>query len=477
MYIDKPFVEWGEEERVKYVERQYRYMMEAYDKYNAFITLLDFEDISNKLEGLRGMLKGLLIPIKDNISTMNIPTTCGSRILSNYIPPFNAHVVDVLLENGAIVVGKTNMDEFAMGNTGETSYFGPTLNPWDTNRVPGGSSSGSAVAVAYYGMVSLGSDTGGSVRNPASHTGVLGLKPTYGMVSRYGLVSYADSLEQIGVFSRYARDLAFVYYLITEYDTRDMTMIYSSERVEMRKKLLDFSVRGKGYLRDLNRFTFCYSSKLVEMADDNIKNLLYDTIDFIVGHGAVIVDVDLEILRAALPAYYIIAMVEASSNLARYDGSNFGDRASSSSYWDMVVRTRVDGFGEEVKRRIVMGAFASSKGYEGRYYIRALRFRNVIKSRIGELLNKFDGIILPTVPSIAPKLGEVIGPEGYVQDIYTVIPNLTGHPAINIPIGYIDNLPVGMQIVGRYLGEPTLISIAGFFEGKLYIPNRVPGGD
>jgi len=477
MYLDKPFVEWTTEEREKYLMEQYKAMLEAEKRLNAFITLRSVEEIEKEFHVASGPLKGLLLPVKDNISTKGILTTCASKMLSNYKPPYNAHVVDVLLRVGAVVVGKTNMDEFAMGNTGETSFYGPTRNPWDIDRVPGGSSSGSAVAVAWRGLMALGSDTGGSIRQPAGYTGILGLKPTYGMVSRYGLVSYAESLEQIGPLARYSRDLAMLYYYLTEPDERDITMANGVERKMMREKLMRIAMDEVDRQRAMEDTIIAYPSRLVDEADESIQNKFYDALEFLRELGCYIEDVDADFLRASLAAYYIIAMVEASSNLARYDGSNYGYRIDAYTYWDMVGRSRIDGFGEEVKRRIIMGGFASSKGYEGRYYIRSLKVRRWIKNNLLNILSRYRFLALPTSPVMPPKLGEVAGPEGYVQDIYTVIPNLTGHPAISIPIGFVEGLPLGIQFIGRYYDEPGLILLARVLEGKLYDPNNVPGGD
>lgn len=477
MYLDKPFVDWTPEEREKYLREQYKTMLEAKRKFNAFITLKSIDEIEKELEEANGPLKGLLLPVKDNISTKDVLTTCGSKMLSNYKPPYNAHVIDVLLGAGAIVVGKTNMDEFAMGNTGETSFYGPTRNPWDTERVPGGSSSGSAVAVAWRGLMALGSDTGGSIRQPAGYTGILGLKPTYGMVSRYGLVSYAESLEQIGPFARYSRDLAMLYYYLIEPDDRDITMVDAAERNVVREKLMRIAVDDVDTQGAIDSITIAYPSNLVDEADVSIQDRFYNSLEFLRELGCYIEDIDADFLRASLAAYYIIAMVEASSNLARYDGSNYGYRIDAYNYWDMAGKTRIEGFGEEVKRRIIMGGFASSKGYEGRYYIRSLKVRRWIKDNLLKILSRYKFLALPTSPVMPPKLGEIAGPEGYIQDMYTVIPNLTGHPAISIPIGFIDGLPLGIQFIGRYYSEPELILLARAIEGKLYDPSRVPGGE
>ncbi len=477
MYIEKPFVEWDSEERTNFLEMQYRAALEAGERFNTYISLRDWEEIEGEFDKAEGPLKGLLLPVKDNISTKGIFTTCGSNILSNYKPIYDAHVIDSLKSMGIVILGKTNMDEFAMGNTGETSFYGPTKNPWRPDRVPGGSSSGSAVAVAWKGLMALGSDTGGSIRQPASYTGIIGLKPTYGMVSRYGLVSYAESLEQIGPMARYPRDLALLYYYMTTIDDRDITMVRDRDRDVMRSRLLKIVKNDIDALEWMENMVISYPSRLVEEAEDPVKKIFYSAMDYLEDQGFSLVDIDAEFLRASLPAYYIIAMVEASSNLARYDGSNYGLRIDAYSYWDMVGKTRIKGFGEEVKRRIIMGGFASSKGYEGRYYIRSLKVRRWIKDNLMDILSRYPFIALPTSPILPPKFGETYGPEGYIQDMYTVIPNLTGHPAISIPAGYFNSLPIGIQFIGGYFSDPELILLSKIFEGKLYDPKRLPSGE
>ena len=469
----KPLCELDAEDRLKLVEEQYRRFTESKEYFNAFISLREYDEVIEEAVSREGPLKGFLFPVKDNISVKGLLNTCASKILSNYIAPYDAHVISVLKRYGGVVVGKTNMDEFAMGNSGETSYYGPTLNPWDRERVPGGSSSGSAVAVAWNGFVSLGSDTGGSVRLPAGYTHVLGLKPTYGTLSRFGLVSYADSLEQVGIFSRYAKDMAYVLYYLMEYDPRDMTMYYGGKRDEVREGLKN--IFGEYMVEDVS---IAYSSELIEYCDESIRKMLFNTMDKLESLGVKLVEVDLGFVKPSLSIYYIIAMVEASSNLARYSGENFGFRVDGGSYWDTVALTRSRGFGSEVKRRIVMGTFASSKGYEGRYYIRALRGRRWVKERLNKVLRDTDFILLPVSPRLPPKLGEAVGPKGYIIDIFTVVPNLTGNPALTMPIGLVDGLPTGIQLIGRYFTDPDLIGLACMMENKIYNPDLSPvGGD
>jgi len=453
----------------------YRSYKEADKRYNAFITLRGWDEIEDVVRKSDGPLKGVLIPVKDNISTKGIRTTCASRILSNYIPPYDATVIKLLKKEGAVIVGKTNMDEFAMGNTNENSYFGPVYNPWDTDHVPGGSSGGSAVSVAYNGFISLGSDTGGSIRQPASYNYVLGLKPTYGLVSRYGLISYGESLEQIGVLARFPDDLAYFTYVISEYDFRDLTMPKTPERDMTRKKLLD--ILNDKLDISISNMKIAYSSALIEMADKNVSKMIYSFIDYLDGEGAIVKDIDMKFLEISLPVYYIIAMVEASSNLARYDGSNYGLRIEASDYWISAAKTRVDGFGIEVKRRIIMGAVASSKGYESKYYIKALQLRRYIRDNMLNILSEHDFILTPTAPSPPPRFGTALGPKGYILDLYTVSSNLAGLPAINIPIGFTDGLPVGVQLIGNYFSEAELIGFSKELEGKIYDPYVIPRGD
>ena len=477
----RPLAELKISDRIKIAKELYNAYLESKERFNAFITLRDWDTIEDEIENCsEGLLSGILIPVKDNISTKGILTTCASRILSNYIPPYDASVIRFIKDEGGIIAGKTNMDEFAMGNTNETSYYGPVLNPWDTSRVPGGSSGGSAVAVAWKGYLALGSDTGGSIRLPACYNGIYGLKPTYGMVSRYGLIAYANSLEQIGPMARFIKDLALLYYVISRYDEKDITMVRNHERERVRKSLIEF-INGNidMFQAIVDRAFMIYPKDLIEYADDDVKEVFYKTLDFYNRFGFKIEDFKGEFLKAGLPAYYIIAMVEASSNLARYIGVNFGLRIDRATFWDMVARTRSNGFGVEVKRRIIMGAYASSKGYEERYYLKALKVRRWIRDKLLEIIrgrDKYTFIALPTSLTKPPKFGESLGPRGYIQDIYTVIANLAGLPAISIPSNYVNDLPLGIQLIGDYFTDDILIYIASLVEGKIYNPLKLPKG-
>ena len=456
-----------EEDPLEIAYKTYEKLKESYEKYNAFTTLREWEELQKEVEKSEGPLKGLLLPVKDNISTKSILTTCASRILSNYIPPYDAYAVQKLKEVGSVVAGKTNMDEFAMGNTSETSYFGPVKNPWKDGYVPGGSSGGSAVATLISGAPSLGSDTGGSVRQPASYNYILGLKPTYGLISRYGLISYADSLEQIGVFTRYPMDMATILYYISEYDVRDGTMARDGRRTKLRSELQKI-LRGEDLEFSPEKYSIAYSSRVVDMADEQVKKLFYRAIDILEEIGFRIHDVNLNFMEVGLPTYYIITMVEASSNLMRYDGIQYGLIEEIGDYFRSAALTRSRGFGEEVKRRILTGALLSSKGYEGKYYLKALRLRRWIRDSMKRILDVYNFVIIPTTPSKPPKFQEALGPKGYIHDLYTVIPNLTGNPAINIPMGFIDGLPVGMQFISKWFTEDLLIKVAYITEGKLY---------
>ena len=470
----EPLAYMDRDERISVAEEVYRASVEASRRFNAYISIREWDEVYNDLTDSRGPLAGILLPVKDNISTRGLRTTCGSRILSNYIPPFDAHVIETLKRNGVAVLGKTNMDEFAMGNSGETSYYGPSRNPWSTDRIPGGSSSGSAVTVAYRGYIALGSDTGGSIRQPAGFNHILGLKPTYGSVSRYGLIAYAESLEQIGPMARFPVDLALIQYYLMEPDPRDITM-YIDGRGGVRDRIRDI-FEGR-YRLDLGKYRIFYSPQLLKWADEDIVRNFHEALEFFKSYGVKVVEFDGSFLDAALSAYYIIAMVEASSNLARYDGSNYGLRIWRGTYWESVNRGRVDGFGVGVKRRIIMGGYASCKGYEGRYYLRALKARRWIRDRLMEIMDRYTFLMMPTSPSLPPRFGEILGPKGYIQDIYTVIPNLTGQPAITIPTGFIDGLPVSIQLIGYYHTEPELIYMAMISQDGLYDPNRIPGDD
>jgi aspartyl-tRNA(Asn)/glutamyl-tRNA(Gln) amidotransferase subunit A len=412
-------------------------------------------------------LKGVAIAIKDNICTKGMQTTCGSHILHNYRAQYDATAVTRLYNAGAIIVGKTNMDEFAMGSSNESSAFGPAKNPWDTARVPGGSSGGSAVAVASGVVnVSLGSETGGSVRQPAALCGIVGVKPTYGRISRYGLVAFASSLDSIGIFGRNVRDAAEVLNVIAGRDPMDSTS--AAVPVPDHAAGLDKSIEGKkiGYPRSL------FGSGL----DDEIRSSVELAIEGLRSLGAEVVDIELPHAKYGIAVYYIIATAEASSNLARFDGVRYGFRAEDAhELHAMYSKTREEGFGEEVKRRIMLGTYVLSSGYYDAYYSKAQKVRSLIKQDYKNAFEACDAIITPTSPSTAFKIGERSDDPlaMYLSDIYTVSANLAGVPALSVPCGLSsDGLPIGLQLIGNYWREAELLNIAHKFEDKFPVNAR-----
>jgi aspartyl-tRNA(Asn)/glutamyl-tRNA(Gln) amidotransferase subunit A len=414
-------------------------------------------------------LIGIPVALKDNISTRGVRTTASSRILESFVPPYNATVVEKLEAAGAVIVGKTNCDEFAMGSSTENSAFGPTRNPWSIDRIPGGSSGGSAVAVAA-GMtpLSLGSDTGGSIRQPAALCGIVGLKPTYGRVSRYGLLAFASSLDQIGPLARTVGDAALALSVVAGRDPADATS--APEAVPDFTSVLTGDVRGAriGVPRTL----------LEAGVDPPIADAIKGALDVLVARGALLVDIDLPHAGAAIPVYYLIATAEASSNLARYDGVRYGYRAPFDSAQGraaagredlrgMYARTRARGFGAEVKRRIMLGTYVLSAGYYDAYYLKAQQVRTLIKSDYERAFDRVDVIAMPTTPTSAFKIGERVADplQMYLSDVFTVSANLAGLPAISIPCGFTpDRLPIGLQLTGRAFDEATLLRVADAYE-------------
>ncbi|MDQ2746757.1 MAG: Asp-tRNA(Asn)/Glu-tRNA(Gln) amidotransferase subunit GatA [Acidobacteriota bacterium] len=404
-------------------------------------------------------LKGLAIAVKDNICTTFSQTSCGSRILGNYRPQYNATAVEKLLNAGAVIVGKANMDEFAMGSSNETSAFGTVKNPWDLERVPGGSSGGSAVAVAS-GVVraSLGSETGGSVRQPASLCGIVGFKPTYGRISRFGLVAFASSLDQIGIFGQTSKDVADVLGAIAGRDQNDSTT--ADVAVPDYAATLENDIKGKkiGVPRAL------FGAGL----DDEVRNSVEQAIDNYKKLGAEIVDVELPNAKYGIAVYYIICTAEASSNLARFDGVRYGFRAEDAGgLREMYMKTREEGFGAEVKRRIMLGTYVLSSGYYDAYYSKAQKVRTLLKQDYARAFEKCDAILTPTSPTTAFKIGEKSDDPlaMYLSDIYTVSANLTGTPGVSVPCGLSgDGLPVGLQLGGKHWSEETLLNLAHVYE-------------
>lgn len=406
-------------------------------------------------------LAGVPVAIKDNLCTEGVRTTCASRILGDYVPPYTATAVRRIEEAGAIIVGKTNLDEFAMGGSTENSAFGPARNPWNEEYVPGGSSGGSAVAVAAgYVPVSLGSDTGGSIRQPASFCGIVGLKPTYGRVSRYGLVAFASSLDQIGPFARNVRDAARMLQVIAGRDRCDST----SANVEIPDYLSALTGDVKGLRVGVP--PECFGDGL----DQDVREKVEAAIRKLEGLGAKIVEVSLPHTKYVIAVYYIIATAEASSNLARYDGVRYGFRAEEArTLAEMYRRTRSDGFGAEVKRRIMLGTFALSSGYYDAYYEKAQRVRQMLVNDFSEAFRHCDVIATPTAPTPPFKVGEKTDDPlaMYLGDIFTVTINLAGVPAISLPCGFSrGGLPIGLQLIANHFDEPQLLNAAYAFEEK-----------
>ncbi len=404
-------------------------------------------------------LSGIPIAVKDNICVRGMQTSCGSRILGPYPPPYNATAIETLLSAGAVVIGKTNCDEFAMGSSNENSAFGPVRNPWDTSRVPGGSSGGSAAAVAA-GIVpaALGSDTGGSVRQPASLCGVVGVKPTYGRVSRYGLVAFGSSLDQIGVFARQATDAARVLQVIAGRDPHDAT----TADVPVADYIGETEKNIKGLKIGVAR------ALLGEGLDAEVRDAIEKAIEVYRGLGAEIVEVDLPHAKYAIAVYYIIATAEASSNLARYDGVRYGFRAEDApGLRDMYRRTRDEGFGAEVKRRIMLGTYVLSAGYYDAYYLKAQKVRTLIRQDFATAFASCDAVLTPTAPTPAFRFGEKVDDPlaMYLNDIYTVTANLAGVPGISVPCGLsAEGLPIGLQLLGPYWSEGTLFRLAHAYQ-------------
>ncbi len=437
----------------------------------AFVTLDEdalkrAEDITS--EKKKGALWGIPLAIKDNMCTKGVKTTCSSRILENFTPPYESTVTDRLLDEGYVLLGKTNLDEFAMGSSTENSGFFPTKNPWSLDRVPGGSSGGSAAAVsADECIAALGSDTGGSIRQPASFCGVVGMKPTYGRVSRYGLVAFASSLDQIGPVTKDVRDSAILMNVLCGHDRRDSTC--ADVDVPDFTSVLGQEIKGMRVGIPKEYF--------IEGIDKEVEDSVRKAIEQIESLGAEVVDIALPHTDYAVAAYYLIATSEASSNLARYDGVKYGLRAEGKDLLDMYRKTRSEGFGQEVKRRIMLGTFALSSGYYDAYYRKALQVRTLIKQDFEKAFETVDVIITPTCPTTAFKIGEMISDplQMYLSDILTISVNLAGLPAISLPCGFTEgNMPVGLQIIGKHFDEQTVIKAAYAYEQSTEWHKRRP---
>ena len=408
---------------------------------------------------ITGALAGVPVAVKDNICTKDLLTTCSSKILSNFVPPYSAQAVDNLKAAGAVIVGKTNMDEFAMGSTTETSAYGVTRNPWNTEHVPGGSSGGSCAAVASCEVpYALGSDTGGSIRQPGSFCGVTGLKPTYGTVSRYGLIAYGSSLDQIGPIAKDISDCAAILEMIASYDKKDSTSV-KREDYDFTSALVD-DVKGMriGIPRDY----------FGEGLDPEVKEAILAAAKVLEEKGAIVEEFDLSLVEYAIPAYYVIACAEASSNLARFDGVKYGYRAKDyEGLHNMYKKTRSEGFGAEVKRRIMLGSFVLSSGYYDAYYLKALRTKALIKKAFDKAFEKYDVILGPAAPNTALKIGDSLSDplKMYLGDIYTISVNLAGLPGMSVPCGRdAKGLPIGLQLIGDCFKEKNIIRAAYAYE-------------
>lgn len=453
---------------VEAVKEQLKVIKEKDMMYHCYLSVLEEEALTRAAfvqkkidagELTHSPLAGVPVAIKDNICTRGVRTTCASKILENFVPPYNATVMDQLEQNGVVMVGKTNMDEFAMGSTTETSYFGVTKNPRDITCVPGGSSGGSAAAVAAgEAYFALGSDTGGSIRQPASYCGVVGLKPTYGLVSRYGLIAYASSLDQIGPLGVDVADCTAVLSMIAGTDFKDSTSLGSKDTDYMTALRMD--VKGmkigipKGYLK--------------AGLDPEVKQAILNVAKQLEEMGAFVEEFDLEAIDFAVPSYYVIACAEASSNLSRFDGVKYGYRyENAEGLQEVYKKTRSEGFGAEVKRRMMIGAFVLSSGYYDAFYNKALKVRAIINEGFAKAFSKYDMILGPTAPQTAPTLGESLSDplKMYLSDIYTVAVNLAGLPAISLPCGTDKKgLPIGLQLIGKHFAEKDLLRVAYSFE-------------
>lgn len=409
-------------------------------------------------KNLGNTLTGIPMAHKDIFCTSHFATTCGSKMLAEFYSPYQATIVDKLQTAGAITLGKTNMDEFAMGSANEHSYFGPVKNPWDLTRVPGGSSGGSAAAVAA-GLIpfATGSDTGGSIRQPAAFCGISGIKPSYGLLSRFGMVAFASSLDQAGAFAQNAEDLALILQIMAGFDPKDSTSLnrpvpYYTATLKKPINKLRLGL-PRGFLSD--------------QVEPGIQTAIQEAITVLINDGATIIDLDFSYQPYWVPCYYVIACAEASSNLSRYDGIRYGYRSKKqTTIRELITASRTEAFGEEVKRRILTGTYVLSAGYFDDYYLQALKIRQLIKEEFQTAFKQVDVILGPTTPTCAFKLGEKItNPvQNYLADVFTVAANLTGLPALSIPAGFSQGLPVGMQLIGNYFTEDTLLNSAHRFQ-------------
>ncbi|MFA5407654.1 MAG: Asp-tRNA(Asn)/Glu-tRNA(Gln) amidotransferase subunit GatA [Bacilli bacterium] len=479
-YLDLSLIEINELLRAKKI-KPIDLVNEAYDRiennkdFNCFITLNKEEAVKRALElenmDIDNILFGLPIVIKDNIITNNLRTTCASKMLDNFIPIYDATVVEKLKAHNMIVIGKTNMDEFAMGSSNQTSYYGPVLNPWNKEKVSGGSSGGSASAVSSRIVpFALGSDTGGSIRQPAAFTGIVGLKPTYGRVSRHGLVAFASSLDQIGPMTRNVYENAILLNAIVGHDDKDMTS--ASLEVEDFTRLIGTDVKGMKIA--IPNF---YMSKDI---NEEIRNKVLSIVDILKGKGVSCDYVDIDYIEYSIPLYQIIALAEASSNLARFDGVKYGYRAANvSNLEELYKKTRAEGFGDEVKRRIMIGSYVLSGDNVKNYYYKALKIRKAIHDSFANILSKYDLIIGPTTSTFAYNIGEGQNDavKSFFDDLLTIPVNMAGLPAMSLPIGFgNNNMPIGMQIIGPKFDEANIYRLASFIEKELNLDLDTKGG-
>ena len=444
-------------EQIKAVESD----VHGYVSYDEESALKRAEEVQKGIDDgtYTGPLAGVPMAIKDNICTKGYTTTCSSKILENFVPTYSAQAVENLIKEGVVFLGKTNMDEFAMGSTTETSFYGATANPWDTTKVPGGSSGGSAAAVAANEVpFALGSDTGGSIRQPSSYCGVTGMKPTYGTVSRYGLIAYGSSLDQIGPIAKDVADVAAALEAIASHDKKDSTSV-NRQNTEF-TKMLEGGVKGLkiGIPKDY------FSDGL----NPEVRDAVLNAAEVLKSLGAEVEEFDLSLVDYAIPAYYVIASAEASSNLARFDGVKYGYRTPEyEELHEMYKKTRTEGFGSEVKRRIMLGSFVLSSGYYDAYYIKALKTKSLIKQAFNKAFLKYDCILGPVAPTTAPKIGSSLADpiSMYLGDIYTISANLAGLPGISLPCGFDkDGMPIGMQLLGDCFAEDKILRAAYAFE-------------
>lgn len=441
---------------------------EKESKINAFITVTEEEAlraadrVDEKIRSGEelGLLAGIPVAIKDNISTKGVRTTCASKMLENYIPPFEATVIEKIKKEDGIIIGKTNMDEFALGSSTETSYFGATRNPNDTERVPGGSSGGSAAAVAAKeAPLALGTDTGGSIRQPAAFCGVVGIKPTYGLVSRYGVVPMANSLDQVGPFGRNVKDAALLLQAVAGYDERDSTSME-----------LDIPDYINSLTDNIKGMKAAIPKEYLELEiDSNIKDSFLNTVNILKDLGVEIEEISLPNIKHGLPDYYIISTSELSTNMSRYDGLRYGYRAKNyNDIDDLFIKSRTEAFGKEVKRRIMLGTYSLSKGQADEYYKKALKVRTLIKNDFDKAFQKYDIILGPTTPNLPFKVGEITDPVTmYKSDLFTVAVNLAGICALSMPCGAANGLPIGLQIIGDRFKEINILKAAYALEKSL----------